>query len=116
MDHGSLKEAIRRRRGQSIDLKIMIAPSEEGIPEEGMGDDMALGGEEPEEKKMLDLAPEVTDREEGKDDLLAPEEGLLEDSSQPGLDDSDEMGDMEGMGTLHKKAKAYHAAKKLKKV
>lgn len=55
MDNEALKAAMGKRRGQAVNLNIII------------------GGDEPEEEKLKDLAPEVTDRPAG--DLVdAPEE------------------------------------------
>ncbi len=48
MDKEALKAAMGKRRGQGVNLNIII------------------GGDEPEEEKLKDLAPEVTDRPEGE--------------------------------------------------
>lgn len=84
MDPMALKDAMKRRRGQGVDIKLIIdgephdvvpsAPSEEAMmAQSGLGND-----EDPEEQKLEDLAPEVKD---------APGEKVVDEEEQ-GMDDS----------------------------
>lgn len=64
MDKESLAKAIRGRRGQGIDLKIIIAPQDEAMEE---ASEMSPQMQEMQQDKS-DLAPEVMDAQQGHPD------------------------------------------------
>lgn len=127
MESGMLKEAMKRRRGKGVDIKLIIdgaphdvVPSEESrMAHSGLGND-----EEPEEEKLMDLAPEVKDDQhpESRSDQMASEEQKYEGMpgevaadkeeeghSEPSLDD---MLSMHGDLPMHKKMMAMKSKKK----
>lgn len=67
MDIDLLKNAMKRRRGHGVDIKLIIEgqPSEEELAEEGV---LPSVDEEAEDEKLLDIAPEVKDKPEHADE------------------------------------------------
>ena len=62
MDIELLKNAMKRRRGHGVDIKLIIegAPEEEHMEEEA--GELPVVDEEAEDQKLLDVAPEVKDK------------------------------------------------------
>lgn len=60
MDPLALKEAMKRRRGHGIDLKIIIGDADASQSPHGA---LSTVDEQPEEEELMDLAPDVTDKD-----------------------------------------------------
>lgn len=102
MNHLALKEAMRRRRGKGLDLKVVIGDPEHEHNEENEPKDLApaikdephmdeLRGErEPAEGHLEDHEDRMAEEEEheegmpGEDEMVAEEEGRLPHANDPG--------------------------------
>lgn len=104
MDIGILKDAMKRRSGKGIDIQLIIdGKPHDVVPAQSEQVQMAQSGlgndEEPEEEKLMDLAPEVKDSKSPADEGESMDEMLSEGSNLP----------------MHKKMMAMKAAKLGKK-
>lgn len=122
MEMGMLKEAMKRRRGKGVDIKLIIdghphsvVPyEEESMSHSGLGND-----EEPEEEKLKDLAPEVKDSPESRDEdnavMEQKDEGMPgEIAEAKGEERGNFGGELDGHGKMpiHQKMMAMLKSKK----
>ena len=96
-----LKEAMKRRRGKGVDIQLIIdGEPHDVVPAQAEEAEMAQSGlgndEDPEEEKLMDIAPEVKDRDAQEEDA---EESI------------DEMLSAHGDLPMHKKMMAMKAKK-----
>jgi hypothetical protein len=107
MDPLALKEAMKRRRGHGVDLKIIVGAPDADASQQPHGH-LSTVDEEPEEEELSDLAPEVKDADKDSEDLAREEE-----AGEPGeraMVAHEEGEDPKGLGEYEMGEKALNEA------